>query len=300
MATVMVMNDATPFVQCQSTLPFWDTAISKFDHENPWSRSCVWSKGQGHIWPSNFKGQDYGQGQTHWSHLRPGVQSICLLFISWQSDHFWLRYRKFHIWPWKFKVKVMAKVKPNSHIWGIGVQSICLLFNPWQSDHFWLRYSKFHIWPWKFKVKVMAKVKPDGCISALEFNWYVCFSFRGNRTIFGWDIANSIFDLEKSRSRSLRKSTKIYSGNLQVRANNHAKNERNPKSCSKVIAWTRSCGRRRRRTNWYKNIKSPPVYRGDLITRTTRTPSILLIYIGGSQDKQHKVKVTNVKNLPKL
>ena len=35
---------ATPFVQCQSALPFWDTAISKFDHKNPWSRSCVWSK----------------------------------------------------------------------------------------------------------------------------------------------------------------------------------------------------------------------------------------------------------------
>ena len=35
---------ATPFVQCQSALRFWDTAISKFDHKNPWSRSCVWSK----------------------------------------------------------------------------------------------------------------------------------------------------------------------------------------------------------------------------------------------------------------
>ena len=109
---------------------------------------CV-VKGQGHVWPSNFKGQDYGQGQTHWSHLRPGVQSICLLFVSWQSDHFWLRYRKFHIWPWKSKVKVMAKIKPDGHIWGLGVQWICLLFVPWQSDHFWLRYSKFHIWPWK-------------------------------------------------------------------------------------------------------------------------------------------------------
>ena len=73
----------------------------------------------------------------------------------------------------------------------------------------WLRYSKFYIWPWKFKVKVMAKVKPDGHIWALEFNRYVCFSFHGNRTIFGWDIANSIFDLEKSRSRSRRKWTKI-------------------------------------------------------------------------------------------
>ena len=35
---------ATPFEQCQLALPFWDTAISKFKHENQWSRSCVWSK----------------------------------------------------------------------------------------------------------------------------------------------------------------------------------------------------------------------------------------------------------------
>ena len=43
-------------------------------------------------------------------------------------------------------------------------------------------------------------------IWALEFNWYVCFQFRGNRTVFGWDIENSIFDLEKSRSRSWSRS----------------------------------------------------------------------------------------------
>ena len=30
---------------------------------------------------------------------------------------------------------------------------------------------------------------------------YVCFLFCGNRTIFGQDIADSIFDLENSRSR---------------------------------------------------------------------------------------------------
>ena len=108
--------------------------------------------GQGHVWGQRsrsrlkFKGHGYGQVQTHWSHLRPGVQSICLFFVSWQSDHFWLRYSKFYIWPWKVKVKVMAKVKPDGHM----------------------------IW-------------------ALKFNRYVCFSFRGNRTIFGWDIANSIF-----------------------------------------------------------------------------------------------------------
>ena len=119
---------------------------------------CV-VKGQGHVWPSKFKGQGYGQGQPHWWHFGPGVESICLLFLfSCQSYHFWLRYRKFHIWPWKFKVKVMAKVKPDGHIW------------------------------------------------ALEFNWYVWFSFRGNQTIFGWDMANSIFDLENLRSRSWPRS----------------------------------------------------------------------------------------------
>ena len=44
-----------------------------------------------------IQGQGHGQGQTLWSHLRPRVQLICLLFVLWQSDLFWLRYRKFHI-----------------------------------------------------------------------------------------------------------------------------------------------------------------------------------------------------------
>ena len=90
------------------------------------------------------------------------------------------------------------------------------------------------IWPWKFKVKVM--FKPISHIWSLEFNRYICFSFHGNQTTLGWDIANSIFDLETQFE----------------------------KSCWKVIMWTRICGRRRRK-NRYKNIKSHPVYRGDLI-----------------------------------
>ena len=160
MVMIMVMNDLLPHPLCNVNQPS-HSEINYFKIW-PWKSMvkviCV-VKGQGHIWPSKFKGQAHGQSQTRWSHLSPRVQSICLLFVSWQSDHFWLRYRKFCIWPWKFKV--MAKVKPNGHIW------------------------------------------------ALEFNQYVCFLFCGNRTIFGWDIANSIFDLEKSRSRSWRKSTKI-------------------------------------------------------------------------------------------
>ena len=199
---------ATSFVQCQSALPFWDTTISKFDHENPWSRSSVWSKVKvtfdlqnskvkvmvkfkpiGHIWGLEFN------------------RYVCFSFrgnltiFGWDiaNSIFDLENSRWRSWP---------KSNRWSHL-SRRVQSICLLFVSWQSDHFWLRYSKFCSWPWEFKVKVMAKVKPDGHIWALEFNRYVCFSFRGNRTIFGWDIANSIFDLEKSRSRSWRKSTKI-------------------------------------------------------------------------------------------
>ena len=109
---------------------------------------CV-VKGQGHVWPSKFKGQGDGQGQAHWSHLRPGVQSICLVFVLWQSDHFWLRYRKFHIWPWKLKVKVMAKVKPDGHIWGLGVQSISLLSFRGNRTIFGWYITFFQVWPWK-------------------------------------------------------------------------------------------------------------------------------------------------------
>ena len=190
----------TSFVQCQSALQFWDTTISKFDH------------GQGHLC-----------GQRSRSHLTFKIQRSRLwsssnpfvTFEAWSSiDIFAFRFEV--IWPFfgwdiansifdleNWRSRSWPKSNPMAHL-SPRVQSICLLFVSWQSDHFWLRYSKLCIWPWK--VKVMAKVKPDGHIWALEFNRYVCFSFRGNGTIFGWDIANSIFDLEKSRSKSWRNS----------------------------------------------------------------------------------------------
>ena len=102
-----------------------------------------------------------------------------------------------------------------------------------------LRYSFLKIWPRQSMVKVMCVVKGHGHV------WPTKFKGQG-----------------------------YVGNNLQVRANNRAKNERNPKSCSKVNAWTRICGRRRR-TNRYKNIKSPPVYRGDLNITWNYTPAIL-------------------------
>ena len=120
-----------------------------------------------------IKGQGHGQAKNQWLHLMLRIQSICLLFILWQWNHFWLRYGKF----------LTLKIKGQGH--GHGqiswshlrprVQTICLFFVSWESHHFWLRYSKFHIWPWKFQGKVKAKVKSDGHIWSLGFNRYVCF-----------------------------------------------------------------------------------------------------------------------------
>ena len=62
-----------------------------------------------------------------------------------------------------------------------GVKFICLLFGNRTTFGWGIRNSIFDL---EEKVKVMAKVKPDGHIWALEFNRYVCFLFRCNRTIF--------------------------------------------------------------------------------------------------------------------
>ena len=149
---------ATPFVQCQSALPFWDMAIPKFDHENPWSRSCEWSK-------------------------------VKVTFDLQNS-----------------KVKVMVKVKPISRIWGLEFNwYVCFSFRGNRTTFGWdirnsifdLENSRSRSWP---RSDLMVTFE------ALEFNPYVCFSFRGNRTIFGWDITNCIFHLENSRSRSWPKS----------------------------------------------------------------------------------------------
>ena len=73
-----------------------------------------------------------------------------------------------------------------------------------------LPFSYFKIRPWKSMIKVMCGQRSR---SRLTFkiqrsrlwsrsNPLVTFEFRNNRTTFGWDIANSIFDLENSMSRS--------------------------------------------------------------------------------------------------
>ena len=119
---------------------------------------CV-VKGQGHIWPSKFKGQGHGQGQTHWSHLRPGVDSIYMFAFCFVAiGPLLVEILQIPYLP----LKIQGPGHGQGHIWWSHlrpwVKWICLLFVSWQSDHFWLRCSKFHIWSWKFKVKVTTKM----------------------------------------------------------------------------------------------------------------------------------------------
>ena len=135
--------------QCQSALPFWDRAISKIDHENPRSRSCVRSKVKvtfdlqnskvkvmfkvkhiGHIWGLEFN------------------RYVCFLFLGNRTTFGWDIGNSI-LWPWKFKVNVMAKVKPDGHIWGLEFNRYVYFSFRGNRTIFWLRYSKFHIWPWK-------------------------------------------------------------------------------------------------------------------------------------------------------
>ena len=120
---------ATPLCAMSIGPPILRYSYLKFEHENPWSRSCVWSKVKvtfdlqnskvkvmvkvkpiGHIWGLEFS------------------RYVCFSFRGNQT-HFWLRYSKFYIWPWKFKVKVMAKVKSDDHIWTLKfTRYVCFLF----------------------------------------------------------------------------------------------------------------------------------------------------------------------------
>ena len=83
----------------------------------------------------------------------------------------------------------------------------------------WYKYAiatqwyQFHTTDaWWFSLNIMAKVKPGGHIWGHEIIQYACFSLRGNRTIFGWDIANSTFDLKnqgQGHDENQRKSNQV-------------------------------------------------------------------------------------------
>ena len=118
----------------------------------PWSPN-----GQDHIWLWKFTYQGHGQGQTHCHIWGLEFKSICLLLLSWQSDHFWLRYSKFHIWPWKFKVKATTKVKSDGQIWGLDITRVA----PWGPDRRKWLFSEVRGGIWTPHSPVLIKISAD-------------------------------------------------------------------------------------------------------------------------------------------
>ena len=81
MVMVMIMNDLLPPPLCnvnrpsRSDIQLFQNLTMKIHGEGH-----VCGQTQGHVWPSKFKGQGYGQGQTHLSHLRPWRHKLTTVF----------------------------------------------------------------------------------------------------------------------------------------------------------------------------------------------------------------------------
>ena len=54
----------------------------------------------------DLQGQGYGQDQIRWSYLGPKVHSICLLFVSRQSNHHLARIKQIPYLTLKIQVQV--------------------------------------------------------------------------------------------------------------------------------------------------------------------------------------------------
>ena len=102
----------------------WDTAFSKFDLENPRSRSWV-----------------------KWTQSGCNILSTNIPFLPCQSAILFLRYDFFKIWPWKSKVKVMGKGNVESHKVGVtSYRFTSLSFHVNRPFHSWdTAFSKFDL-----------------------------------------------------------------------------------------------------------------------------------------------------------
>ena len=150
-----------------------DTTFSKFDLENPRSRSwkrwtlkvTTWvqhsidshpvrSKSIGHpihkitlFQNLTLKIQGHGWGESWKSQHGSNILSTHIPFIPCQSAIPFLRYDFFKIWPWKSKVKVMVEVKVESHKVGItSYRLTSLSFHVNRPCHFWgIAFSKLDL-----------------------------------------------------------------------------------------------------------------------------------------------------------
>ena len=122
-----------------------DTTFSKFDLENPRSRSWVRGKLKVTTWVQHsidshpfhpmsighpipeirlfqnltlkIQGQGHGWGQSWKSQSGCNILSTHIPFVQCQSTLQFLRYSIFIIWPWKSKVKVMSEGKLKVTTW---------------------------------------------------------------------------------------------------------------------------------------------------------------------------------------
>ena len=180
--------------------------------------------------------QAHSQGQNWWPNLKPNIQSICNItfLVPSQSNHtFW--YNKFSICPCKFTVNGMAKTKIDGFICSPSFNRyVCLSFHIANST-FSLRYKQLESNPWQFKVKPRWKL-----IAIFEASHSMdkfAFRFRGNRPIFPQTEYLTMKIQGKGHGQKWSKSNEI----IYRSAHSHRswQNERNMKSCSDVIAWTK-------------------------------------------------------------
>ena len=160
----------------------WDTTFSKFDLENPRSRS--WKR-----WTLKVK-----TWVQHFIDSHP--------FHSMSIGHPIPEIGLFQNLTWKSKVKVMVVVKVESHKVGVtSYRLTSLSFHVNLPSHSW-DTAFFKIWPWKSKVKVMGEVDIESHNMGPTFYRLTSLSFHVNRLSDSRDTAFSKFDLENPRSRS--------------------------------------------------------------------------------------------------
>ena len=154
----------------------WNTAFSKFDLENPRSRSWVRGMLKVTTWVQHsidshpFHSMSIG-------HPIPEIQLFQNLTLKIQGQC--------HVWGQSWKSQS-----------GCNILSTHIPFVPCQSALPFLRYSIFKIWPWKSKVKVMGEGKVESHNMGATFCRLTSLSFHVNWPSHSWDTTFSKFDLK--------------------------------------------------------------------------------------------------------
>ena len=159
-----------------------DTTFSKFDLENPRSRS--WLR-----WKFKVTKWVYHPIDSH------PFRSMSIGPPIPEIQHF---------------QNLTLKIQGQGHEWGeswkpqhgSNILSTHIPFIPCQSAIPFLRYDFFKIWPWKSKVNAMVEVKVQSNKVGVTSYRLTSLSFHVNRPSHSWDTAFSKFDLENPRSRS--------------------------------------------------------------------------------------------------